>query len=484
LVTNFCQEDTSMTRDEVRAAARRVSQWHDRFAPLFGRKEAQGHSRVYLKGLMSDQKRKSIEPIALQFARGPNGAAATQNEVVALQGFITESAWEVAKVFVEIQAVFAEELMPTGKQSSIGTVGVIDESGFVKAGRESVGVARQWCGRLGKAANCQVGVFLTGVTPGGTAVLDAQLFLTKEWIADKKRRKKTHVPEEVKFQTKPEIAVEMIRRAVARGKVRFDWITADELYGSSGDFLDALEAMGLRYVVEVKKNTIVFTVDPATLPGAFPGPKRRRKLGCYRYPEAQSVEKVAASLPAEAWQPFVLREGAKGPLVHEFAWVRVWAMRHYKPGPPVWLLLRRTTEKTDLKFYISNAPEETPWQNIALAGAARWRVEECLEDGKMHLGMAACEARSWSSWHHHMGLVALAHLYVTLTKREIKHHVPELTLDLALRVLRSSFARPTLTEDEAMDIIDYHIERNRVAHDSHRKSWLTKHKRLAKKLLL
>jgi SRSO17 transposase len=190
---------------------------------------------------MSEQPRKSIEPIALQFARGPAGTAATQNEVVALQSFITESPWEVAKVFAEIQAVFAEELMPTADQWDIGTVGVIDESGFVKAGTESVGVARQWCGRLGKTANCQVGVFLAGVTPGGTAVLDAQLFLTEEWAADKARRKKTHVPPEVKFQTKPQIAAEMIGRALATGKVRFDWITADELYGSSGEFLDALE---------------------------------------------------------------------------------------------------------------------------------------------------------------------------------------------------------------------------------------------------
>ena len=297
-------------------------------------------------------------------------------------------------------------------------------------------------------------------------------------------RQKTRVPREVKFQTKPQIAAEMIRRTLAAGKARFDWITADELYGANGDFLDALEAMGQRYVVEVKKNTIVWTVDPATLPGAFPGPKRRKKLGYYRYRETKSVEKLAAELPAEAWQPLVLREGAKGPLVHEFAVVRVWAMRHYKPGPPIWLLLRRTTEKTDLKYYVSNASQETPWQHMALAGAARWRVEECLEDGKMHLGMADYEARSWDSWHHHMSLVALAHLYVTLTKRDAKHDMPELTLDMALRILRSTFARPTLSENEAMGIIDYHIERNRVAHDSHHKSWLAKHKQLAKKLLL
>jgi len=473
-----------MTRDEVRAAARRVTRWHERFAPLFGRKEAQHHSLVYVRGLLSDQQRKSIEPIALHFARGADDAAATQNEVVALQGFITYSPWEAIDVFQEIQAVFSEELMPSAGQSPIGTVGVIDESGFVKAGTESVGVAHQYCGRLGKTANCQVGVFLAGVTPAGTAFLDAQLFLTKERCADKAHRGKTRVPAQVKFRTKPEIAIEMIRRTLAAGKVHFDWITADELYGANGDFLDALEEMRQKYVVEVRKNTAVFTVDPATLPGAFPGPKKRKRTGCYKYEEVKSVAEIAAGLPPDAWQPLVLREGAKGPLVHEFAAVRVWAMRHYRAGPPLWLLLRRTTEKTDVKYYASNADEDTPWQDIALAAAARWRVEECFEDGKLHLGMADYEARSWDSWHHHMALVALAHLYVTLTTRDVKHQVPELTLDLALRVLRSSFARPSLSEEEAVNIIDYHLERNRVAHDSHRKSWLEKHKHLAKKLLL
>jgi SRSO17 transposase len=347
-----------------------------------------------------------------------------------------------------------------------------------------VGVARQYCGRLGTTANCQVGVFLTGVTPGGTAILDAQLFLGEEWIADKRRRKKTHVPRETRFQSKPEIAVEMIRRTRAAGKVRFDWITADELYGDSGNFLDALEAMSQRYVVEVKKNTLVWTVDPATLPGSTPGPKARRKLGSYRYAEVRAVREVAVELPADAWHPLKLREGAKGPLVYEFAAVRVWAMRHNRPGPPIWLLLRRTLEKTDLKFYVSNADGQTAWQEIAMAGATRWRVEECLEDGKMHLGMADYEARSWSSWHHHMAMVALAHLYVTLTKRDMKNDIPELTLDMALQVLRSAFARSTLSEDEAGELIDYHLERNRTAHDSHRKTWLQKHKRIKPEVLL
>ena len=474
-----------MTRDEVRAAARRMVDWHRRFAGLFGRKESQGHSLVYLKGLLSNLERKSVEPIALQFSRRPDGGAATQNEVVALQGFVTSSPWEAGKVFAEIQAVFAEELVPSTSQWSIGTVGVIDESGFVKAGTESVGVANQWCGRVGKTTNCQVGVFLAGVTPAGVSALDAQLFLTEEWIADRQRRQKTGVPREVRFQTKPQIAAEMIRRTLAAGKVRFDWIIADELYGDSGDFLDALEGMHQRYLLEVKKNTLVWTVDPATLPGITPGPKKRRKLGSYRYREVRSAQEIVADLPADAWHALKLREGAKGPLVFEFAVLRVWAMRHDRPGPPIWLVIRRSLDKTpDVKYYVSNASEETPWQQLAMVTGTRIRVEEYFEDGKMHLGMADYEARAWSSWHHHMALVALAHLYVTLTKRDLKKDVPELTLDMALRLLRSAFARSKLDSDEAIHLVEYHLERNRVAHESHRKSWLQKHKRIKPEVLL
>ena len=329
--------------------------------------------------------------------RRARGAAATQNQVVALQEFLTWSPWEARDVFQEIQAIFAEKLAPTGRQWSLGTVGVIDESGFPKAGRESVGVARQWCGRLGKTENCQVGVFLVGVTPGGVAALDAQLFLTEEWIADRKRRKNTRVPKEVRFQTKPQIAAEMIRRTRAAGKAALDWVVADSLYGDSGEFLDALEALPQRYLVEVKKNSLVWTVDPATLPGKTPGPKKRKKLGSYRYPEVRSVAEVAADLPAAAWRPLKLREGSNGPLVFEFVVLRVWAMRHQRPGPPIWLVIRRSLDGREVWYYVSNADEKTPWQRLAMVTGTRVRVEEYFEDGKMHLGMADYEARAWTS---------------------------------------------------------------------------------------
>ena len=474
-----------MTGDEVRTAAKRVSQWHGRFAPVFGRKEAQTHSLEYLRGLMADQERKSVEPIALGFARNPQGGEASQNEVVALQGFLRDSPWEAGSVFREIQAVFGEELGPSAKQSPIGTVGVIDESGVAKSGDQSVGVARQWCGQLGNTANCQVGVHLIGVVPAGFAALDAQLFLPESWIDDQTRREKTRVPEEIGFQSKPQIAVEMLRRTLAAGKIRFDWIIADELYGASGDFLDALEAMQQPYVLEAKSNALVYTVDPATLPGSTPGPKKRRKLGSYRYPEIRSLREILADLPAEAWRPLKLREGAKGPLVFEFAVMRVWAMRHDRPGPPIWLLFRRSlATKPEVWYYVSNAGEDTVWEHLAMVTGTRIRVEEYFEDAKMHFGMAACESRAWTSWHHHMALVALAHLYVTLTKRELRRDTPELTLGMALRLLRSAFARKELSQEHAVHLVEYHLRRNRIAHASHRKTWLAKHKALSKRLQL
>lgn len=242
--------------------------------------------------------------------------------------------------------------------------------------------------------------------------------------------------------------------------------------------------MDQRYLVEVKKNTLMWTVDPATLPGKTPGPKVRKKLGSYRYQEVRSVEEIAAELPADAWRPLKLREGTKGPVVCEFAVLRVWAMRHNQPGPPVWLVIRRSLDDNEVWYYVSNADEQTTWETLAMVTSTRFRVEEYFEDGKTHLGMADYEARAWTSWHHHMALVALAHLYVTLTKRDVKHDIPDLTLDMAMRILRAAFAKPTLSDDEAIKLIDYHLKRNKVAHDSHRKTWLAKHLELAGKVLL
>lgn len=421
------KEDTSMSTNELRAAAGELLHLHERFAPFFGRKESQLQSLIYLHGLLLTPGRKSAEPMALLFGE-PEEDGISQNQVLALQRFLTYSPWDFHGIQREIQAVFAEEMVPSTASWPIGTVGVIDESGFVKQGTHSVGVQRQYCGRVGKRENCQVGVFLVGVTPAGSALLDQQLYLPEEWAGDTKRREETSVPADISFQTKPQIGIELLQRTHTNGLVKLDWITADEFYGRNGDFLDALEASQQRYVVEVPINTTVWSVDPQTQVPPHEGrrgPVATMPARSAAQEHVQSVREIAQNLSPSDWHVLQLRPGAKGPLAFAFAWVRVWAVRHRKPGPAVWLLLRRSLEADgEVKYYISNAAADESLETMALVTGTRYRVEEYFEEGKGYLGMAQYEARAWSSWHHHMSLVALAHLFVTLTRLRLKKKLP------------------------------------------------------------
>jgi SRSO17 transposase len=458
-----------MTPDDVRAAAERLTQFHGRFAPLFGKDEAQNHAQTYVKGLMTCPERKSVEPIALLVGDG---------RVSALQKFLNSAPWDHEDVQAEIQAVFTDDLAPRAAAHAVGVVGVIDESAFTKKGTHSAGVGRQHNGRLGKEDNCQVGVFLIGVAPDGVALWDHQLFLPESWCEDseagQKRRAQAHIPETIGFQTKPEIAVGLVRRTAALDVVPLDWITTDELYGRGGEFLDEMEELEQRYVVEVPVNTTVWTKDPAGCIPPYSGrgivptqPSRDSVL---------SVKEVAESLGSAAWQTLCVGQGAKGPLCYEFAAVRVWAVRHGKAGPPIWLLVRRSLEETpEVKYYVSNGDETTPLEVLAQVACTRHRVEEFLEDAKTYLGMTQYETRSWIGWHHHMSLVAMAHLFITLTRLDLQKETPELTLDRVVRLLWSAIGVPKLSVEAAIRLVDYHINRNRIARNSHMKAWMLKH---------
>jgi SRSO17 transposase len=403
-----------MTPDDVRAAADQLVRFHRRFAPLFGKDQAQDHAYDYVKGLMTCPDRKSIEPIALLVGHG---------DVSGLQKFINSAPWDHDDVQGEIQAAFADELAPSAARSPVGVVGVIDESAFATKGTHSVGVARQHNGRLGKEDNCQVGVFLIGVTPAGATLLDHRLYLPAAWCKDtpeaQDRREKVHIPEGVTFLPKARIAAELVRGLAVLGQSSLDWVVADEEYGKAGHFHDAMDGLGQRYVVEVPVTTTAWTADPASCVPAYSG--RGRTPTAPTRGGVLSVAAVAAGLPAGAWQGLQVREGAGGPLVFEFAAVRAWAMRDQKPGPPVWLLFRRSLgQEPEMKSYVSNGDAETSLEVLALVACTRHRVEEYFGEAKTHLGMAQYETRSWAGWHHHMTLVALAHLFVTLARRRLK----------------------------------------------------------------
>ena len=266
----------------------------------------------------------------------------------------------------------------------------------------------------------------------------------------------------------------MVRRTEIAGLVALDWITADEEYGRNGDFLDELETLGKRYVVEVPVNTTVWTEDPAGCIPPYAG-KGRVPTKPSR-DSVKSVKEVAASWEETTWRRLCVGQGAQGPLWYEFAAVRVWAVRHGEAGKPIWLLVRRSLEeKPEIKYYVSNAEETTPLEVLARVACKRHKVEEFFEDGKSYLGMAQYETRSWTGWHHHMTLVALAHLFITLTRRDLQKKTPELTLDRVVRLLWSAIGRPTLSVEAAIELVNYHINRNRIARNSHMKSWMLKH---------
>ena len=472
-----------MWRNIVRASGKKLSRFMERFAVCFARPASRGHAATYVAGLLQAEGRKSVEPIALRFA--PRSAEATigAKEVLALQRFLTDSPWDAQDVQWQIQATAAEELLPSAAASPLGVVGVIDESSFEKSGPHSVGVKRQYCGHLGKTDNCQVGVFLVATVPAGEALLDHQIYLPKEWINDRARRKKARVPKHVRFQTKPQLAAELIRRTVANGHVQFDWIVADDHYGQNGGFLDALEAAGQRYMVETPVTTTFWVVDPATQIPPDKGPGRPHTQSSRE--QVRSAREIIADLPTTAWEPIKLREGAKGPLVFEYAALRVWAVRHRRPGPAVWLVLQRSVDNAaEVKVWVSNADEQTPLEVLAQAGATRFRVELFFEEGKGELGMDHYEARAWTSWHHHMALVAMAHLFATLVRQECREEKEQLTLRQSFDLIRAAIVRPPQTYDESVHLAEYYITRNATATRSHRKTWLQKHKRLADKLML
>jgi SRSO17 transposase len=478
-----------MTAEFLRAAAGNLARLHERFAPLFGRAEPRNHSRTYIHGLILHKGRKSVEPMALDLAHEP-GQPKSQARVLAMQGFLTDSPWTQTEVQREIQAVFTERLVPSTRRWSVGTVGVIDESSYVKRGEHSVGVARQHCGRLGKLENCQVGVFLVGVTPDGSALLDHQLYLPKAWVdvveppkqkltpeqrrdqerRIRQRRDKARVPETVTFATKPQLAL----RLIERGTVPLNWVTADDLYGRNQTFLEGLEKRKQPYVLEVPGFIRVWTEDPMRCQG--PESADHRPSRAIERQFIRRVDDLAASLPPEAWTILKIREGTKGPLAFQFARVRVWAVRDRKAGPPIWVVIQRSLDaKPQTRYWVSNAPEEVGLEVMVEVLGCRWRVEETFEDAKFHLGMADYEARAWTSWHHHMSLVALAHLYVTLTRLELRESEPALTLDMAVKLIEASLERPRLPIDEAMALVQYRLQRNDTAHQSHRKTWLKNH---------
>jgi SRSO17 transposase len=372
------EEGPAPEGEAVGAWAEGLDAVHARVAPRFARAEPRQRALAYLRGLLSPVERKNGWQLAEQAGEAtPDG----------MQHLLARADWDADQVRDDLRAYVVEHL------GDARAVLVVDETGFLKKGTKSVGVQRQYSGTAGRIENCQIGVFLAYASPQGRTFLDRELYLPKEWAADRERRQEAAVPATVAFQTKPQLARAMLERVLAAG-VPFTWVTGDEVYGGDRRLRLWLEERQVPHVLAVKRTEPLWT----------------------RTSWRQVAAKTLAAGVADAdWERLSAGEGAKGPRVYDWARVPIRALP--EPGWDYWLLVRRSVaDPTDLAYYVCFGPAGTPLTELVRVAGSRWAIEESFETAKGEVGLDHYEVRRWPGWYRHITLALLAHAYLTVTR--------------------------------------------------------------------
>jgi len=378
--------------EEMECVGQELSQFTQLLGDTFGRTEPRELCELYLQGLLSHTERKNVEAMALQL----DGPESVRN----LQRFVSDYRWDESWLRQRHWELCAESL------SDEQGVWSIDASEFAKKGEASVGVAPQYCGALGKTANCQSGVFICYSGPKGHALLDSRLYLPQCWFEPgwAERRKRCRIPEAVTFQTKPQLAVELLGPLLEKKLFRGHWITCDCSFGNNEEFLEQIPK-DFYYLAQIACTRKVWIKKA-------PGHRKLESEGC-------TVQTLASTKKLLNWQTHKVAEGEKGPIVAAFARVRVYLNADRTAESERWLVLRNDPDG-QIKYALSNAPEKLAIRELVRVSRARWPIERCFEEDKSELGLDHYEHRSWTGWHRHMRLVFLAQLFLVRLRLKYK----------------------------------------------------------------
>ena len=381
-----------MTVDQMESLRTTLREFLAEFADCFGRCEPRGKLSTYVRGQLSDLRRKSAEPMALAAGISPR----------TLQEFLASDVWDQERLREHTQRLIVRD------HADDQAIGVIDESGHPKKGRDTACISRQYCGNTGKIDNCVMTVHLTFTSFDSRfrSLIDSDLYLPQVWHEDRERCRQAKIPDDVVYRPKYMIALEQLDRARANG-VRLGWITADEWSGQKPAFVSGLEARGERFVLEIPKNFAMWLHDPS-LSGTAAKP-------------VEKLLRYSKALLTQPWQAYHVKDTDKGPMVWEVKSVACWLPRGEGVVGPYWLIVARNVlNPAEQKFFLSNAQAGVPLPVLLHVAFSRWSVERCLQDEKTELGMSHFEVRGYPAIVRHLLITQVSHLFLARETQRLR----------------------------------------------------------------